>query len=141
MGALSSESPLQRLHMMKQKPSTEGGREALRPGSHVMRKPREDYVGNLTSCSFGRLSFFIATWYPALASTTQPRPNTCTRFSFFFVLFLFPLSPFSPAHLPPPTEKPLISPSLYSISTEPRLLLFSYIPLTLVSLFFFRDRS
>jgi hypothetical protein len=41
---------------------TEGGREALRSGSHVMRELREDYVGNLTSDPFGRHSFFIATW-------------------------------------------------------------------------------
>jgi hypothetical protein len=37
----------------------------------------------------------------------------------FFLLFLFPLSPFSPSHIPPPTEKPLVSPFLHFISTVP----------------------
>jgi hypothetical protein len=49
--------------------------------------------------------------------------------TFFFVVSLFPLSPFSPPHIPPPTQKPLVSPFLHSISTIPPLLLFSYVPL------------
>jgi hypothetical protein len=57
--------------------------------------------------------------------------------TFSFVLFLFPLSPFSPSHIPPPIEESFVSLFLNSISTVPPLLLFSYIPLLLLSLPFF----
>jgi hypothetical protein len=57
--------------------------------------------------------------------------------TFFFVLFPFPLSPFSPSPIPPPTEKSLVSPFLHSISTVLPVLLFSSILLLLLSLPFF----
>jgi hypothetical protein len=63
--------------------------------------------------------------------------------SHFFLSVYLILCSFPPSPIPLPTEKPLVSPFLHSISTVPPMLLFSYSPLLLLSLllFFFHDGS
>jgi hypothetical protein len=57
--------------------------------------------------------------------------------TFFFVLFQFPLSSFSPSHIYPPTEKNSNLPlSSFCLHCTPSIL-FSHIPLLLLSLPFF----